>query len=218
MKKIVAILFIMAIISGSSLYAIDVDDLNYILFDNTTDNDIEYIFISPADSDYWGPEVLGSEWVLSAGGQLGYFILYPHESDDFDIMVIDSEQNVHIAWDFTISDDEEASLVLTSVNMNDDPVNLSTLEVNIINDVNDIYYLFISPSDSEMWGVDFLDENTILETENKVSFVFPLQDATVGYDLLAIDEEGNAYQLYFEVDETSTDMEFHIAKENLMIE
>lgn len=47
-----------------SVYAFDEDYLNRVTFENLTSRTIEFIFLSPGDSEYWGAEILGSERVL----------------------------------------------------------------------------------------------------------------------------------------------------------
>jgi hypothetical protein len=74
---------------AAGLFAFDPDELNLITFYNDTGYDIYYIFTSPGDSAYWGPEILGADRVLEDGQFLGFWIHYPEFSNEFDIMAID---------------------------------------------------------------------------------------------------------------------------------
>ena len=61
-----------------------------------------------------------------------------------------------------------------------------------------------------MWGVDYLDKDTILEMEGSVGFLFPAGDDPTKYDLLGVDEDGDTYQFSFDVDSDSADLLFSI--------
>ena len=66
--------------------------------------------------------------------------------------------------------------------------------ITIVNDTgSSIYYVFISPSDSDNWGEDIL-ENEILENGQTFSYQLPefLSETSV-YDIGMEDEEGDAY-------------------------
>jgi len=88
MKKILIILFML--IMPVLIFAFDPSWLNNVVFFNGTSNDIEYIFLSPGDSEYWGPEILNSERVLESRSDLGFYIFYPDDCNNFDILAIDS--------------------------------------------------------------------------------------------------------------------------------
>ena len=118
--------------------------------------------VSPEDSEGWGADVLGSERTLDDGEYLGFYILYPDECNSFDIMAIDEEGDSYFIWDYEICDGYEEELEITLDDW-DDEFELDLEEVTIINDTGyDIWYIFISPSDSDMWGIDHLDDETIL--------------------------------------------------------
>ena len=68
-RVMILVLFVACLFSA---YAFDEDYLNLITFDNMTGQTIEFIFLSPGDSEYWGAEILGSERVLEDDDSLGF--------------------------------------------------------------------------------------------------------------------------------------------------
>ena len=197
-------------------FAFDEDDLNLITFENLTRRTIEFIFLSPGDSEYWGPEILGSERVLESRDSLGFWILYPEECNTFDIMAIDEDGGTLIIYDYEICDGSDELIEFVNKDMVDDAPDLEFVTIYIENDTLPIYYIFISPSDSEYWGVDYLDETTILEMEESVSFLFPISNETIEFDLMAVDEDFDEYQFSFDVDEDSDEYTFAIEISDLV--
>jgi hypothetical protein len=202
MKKFV-VLVLFTICAVSALSAFDSEDLNLVTFENLTSQTIEFIFLSPGDSEYWGPEILGSERVLEKGDNLGFFILYPNFCDTFDIMAVGADGGTIVIYDYEICDSSDELIQFVNKDLTDDPPEMDFVTIYISNDTIPVYFIFISPSDSEMWGVDYLDETTILDTEGYVSFLFPATTDAVEYDLLGIDEDGDEYQFSFDIDENS---------------
>ena len=191
---------VLAMWASAAFAEFDEDDLNLITFANLTDNDILYIFLSPGDSEYWGPEILGSERILASGDSLGFYILYPNPCDLFDIMAVDDEGGTFVIRDYEICDGEQELIEIVRKDLTEDAPEMDFATVYIGNDTLPVYYIFISPGDSEMWGVDYLDENTILDMDGVVSFLFPVSEESTQYEVLAVDEEADTYEFSFAVD------------------
>ncbi len=202
MKTKISTLFL-SVFCLFNVYAFDESHLNRITFENRTDQTIEFIFLSPGDSEYWGADILGSERTLEDGESLGFFIWYPNECDNFDIMAIGEDGGTYIVWDYEICDGEEELVEFVRKDLVDEAPELSYVTVYIQNETVPIYYIFLSPFDSDMWGVDYLDENTTLDTDNYVSFLFPATEESINYELLAVDENGDEYQFNFDIDLSS---------------
>ena len=185
-------------------------DMNLIYFSNETSKTIEYIFLSPGDTEYWGPEILGSERILEQGDSIGFYILYPNECDDFDIMAIGDDGGTFVIWDYEICDYAEGAIKIRDANLDEDAPEMDFVEIYIGNDTVPIHFIFISPSDSEMWGVDYLDKDTILDMDGSVGFLFPANDEPIEYNLLGVDEDGDTYQFSFYVDSDSDELTFSI--------
>ena len=204
MKRVIILTAALCLLAGAAVAdTFDSDVLNLVTFTNDTRNDIEYIFLSPGDSEYWGPEILGSTRILESGESLGFYLYYPDECNDFDIMAIDEDGNTAIIYDYTICDGFEEEIEISRKDMRDDAPDLDLVTVYVENETIEVYYLFISPSDSQMWGVDYLDETTTLESGDEVGFLFPVWDDATEYDLMAVDSDFDTYSFSFDVDYNS---------------
>ena len=213
MKK--GLLVIVLLAASISAFAFDEDYLNLITFENLTDQAIHFIFLSPGDSEYWGPEILGSERTLDQGDSLGFYIWYPNECDSFDIMAVGEDGGTFIIWDYEICDGRAELIEFVRKDLTDESPDFSFVNVYIKNETIPIWYIFLSPSDSEMWGVDYLDEYTILDSDEYVNFLFPASEEPTEYDLMAIDADGDEYQFSFEIDSSSDDDVYSIELSDL---
>ncbi len=180
---------------------INPEALNQITFQNSTGQTIEYVFVSPSDSQHWSTDILGSSRVMHNGDSLGFFIHYPNRCNSFDIMAIGEYGDAFTMYDFQICDDSEAVVPLHPSALNDVAPDFDMVEVVFENETSyDIQYLFFSPGDSAMWGIDQLDESTILLPGQSVSLLVPAGDADVRYDVQAVDEDWDSYSFYVSVD------------------
>jgi hypothetical protein len=69
-------------------------------------------------------------------------------------------------------------------------------------------YAFISPSDSDSWGIDFMGTEQTLGTHSTLTWAAPVGDDSSSYDIMIIDDEYNRYiddfdLGYYEFDEGS---------------
>lgn len=180
--------------------AVNPAHLNLITFENRTGDDIRYIFLSPADSQYWGTDILGSTRVLHDDSDLGFYIHYPEACNEFDIYAVGSNDNAYLVYGHEICDGTEAEVRLTKRDLKDDAPNFDFTTVELANDTDyEIWYLFFSPGDSEMWGVDQLDKDTILEPGDAVRLLLPVADGETRYDVRAVDEDEDTYTFYVEI-------------------
>jgi TolB-like protein len=184
--------------------------LNFVTLSNLTYDTIEFVFLSPGDSDFWGPEIMGAERVLGADESIGFYIHYPNECDLFDIMAVNSGDRTISIYDYEICDGQEEFVQFVSEDLTDQLSEMEMVTVNFRNDVAPIHYLFISPGDSEMWGIDYLGETTTFDSDETVSFLFPVSSKPTDYDLIAVDEYGEVYHFSFEIDSDSDGVVFPI--------
>ena len=99
-----------------------------------------------------------------------------------------------------ISDDEEANIFITDGDLDDDNPDMSFLEVEFENLTDyEMYYVFVSPQDSEMWGVDMMDDEQTLEAYGTLSLLAPFGDEEVSYDVKAVDEDNDEYEFTLNV-------------------
>jgi hypothetical protein len=188
-------------VSAAAVFAFNPDELNKITFQNTTGTKIEMIFLSPGDSKLWGPDIIGADYFLKDGGTLGYYVHYPEKSFTFDIMATDDNGNRFEVRDFVMTDGTEASVKLTRKNLNASAPDFTLATVHIENNTgHELQYLFVSPSDSDAWGVDLLDEETIVADGDTHSFVLAVGRDKVKYNLMAVDENDDEYQFNMTID------------------
>ena len=67
--------------------------------------------------------------------------------------------------------------------------------VRIVNNTgHDIFYIFISPTEDEFWGDDFLGTEDILENGQTITcrLLYPFNRVSE-YDIRLVDEEANSY-------------------------
>ena len=199
MKKLSIVLFLLII--PVLLFAFDPAWLNSMVFFNGTSNDIEYIFMSPGDSDFWGPEILNSERVLESRDNLGFYIYYPDECNDFDILAIDSNGDALYIYEYEICDGVEETIAFSKRDMAEEAPDFDFMELEIYNQIEtEIYYMFVSPADSNMYGVDLLDEVTTILPGDTLSLLVPIGDDIVDYDFMAVDEYNDTYSFSYSLD------------------
>jgi hypothetical protein len=201
MRRIVLAAAVVTVLAAASAFAFDPDELNRITFQNTTGGKIEMIFLSPGDSRFWGPDIVGADYYLKNGATIGYYVHYPEKSFMFDIMATDEKGNKFEVRDFVMTDGKEASVKLTPGSLKAAAPDFTLATVHIENNSGlEVQYLFVSPSDSNAWGVDLLDEETTIADGNEHSFVLAVGKDKVKYNLMAVDENGDEYQFNITVD------------------
>lgn len=209
--KRVVVLMVLLLVAVSG-FAIDPANLNSITFVNQTGYDIVYLFFSPGDSDYWGADILGTTRTLDDREKLGFFIHYPDYSNTFDFLAIDEDGDAYIIWDYEINDGESAVIVITMDDYEGGYDMPELAEVSLRNETGyDMWYLFFSPGDSSMWGVDMLDEETILYDGETLSIFVPVSSEDVRYDFQGVDEDEDEYEFWVEL--SDNDLEYGFAIE-----
>ena len=201
MRKILLPAILLAVLSAAAAFAFDPDELNKITFQNTTGTKIEMIFLSPGDSEYWGPDLIGADYVLKDGGSIGYYVHYPEASFKFDVLATDDQGNKFELRDLNLTDGKESIVKLTSKNLNDTSPDFTLFTLEVTNNTGyEIDYLFISPNDSDAWGADLLDEETTLADGDSHSIVIPVGKDKVKYNLMAADEYDDEYSFDLTLD------------------
>jgi len=188
------ILLLLVFIPLSGIFAFDPDYLNKVTFINKTGADIWYVFLSPGDSSEWGFDILGSERTLDDNSLLSFYISYPEYENYFDIMAIDEDGNTFILFDELFSDDGEVNIIISEDDLDDDNPEMDFLEIQFENQTDyEMLYLFVSPGDSEMWGVDMMDDEQTLLSYDTLSLLAPSGDEEVSYDVMAVDADNDEY-------------------------
>ncbi|MFW5685747.1 MAG: hypothetical protein ACOC0O_03750 [Spirochaetota bacterium] len=206
---------LLVIVAGGA-FAIDPANLNRVTFVNDTGYDIIYLFFSPGDSEYWGADVLGTTRTLDDGEKVGFYIHYPEHSNNFDFMAIDEDGDAYLIWDYEIDDSGPATIEITLDHLEGgyDIPELAT--VNLVNESGyDMWYVFFSPGDSSMWGIDMLDDETILETGETLSLFVPVSSNTTRYDFQSVDEDEDVYMFSVELSNAQSEYAWAIELSDL---
>ena len=201
MRRVILAAAVFAAVSAASVFAFNPDELNKITFQNTTGGKIEMIFLSPGDSKFWGPDIIGADYFLKNGATIEYFVHYPDKTFKFDIMATDENGNKFEVRDFEMTDGTEASVKLTPKSLNATAPDFTLATVHIENSTGfELQYLFVSPGDSDAWGVDLLDAETTVADGDSHSFVLAVGKDKVKYNLMAVDENDDEYQFNMTID------------------
>jgi len=188
-----AVALILAVAAAG--FTIDPAELNRVTFVNNTGYDIVYLFFSPGDSDYWGADVLGTTRTLDDGQKTGFYIHYPEATNAFDFLAIDEDGDAYMIWDFEITDGSSAVVEVTLDDLEGgyDMPDLAT--VSLTNESGyDMWYVFFSPADSAMWGIDLLGDDSVLATGDTLSLFVPVSGERVRFDFQSVDEEEDVYE------------------------
>lgn len=193
---------VLAVVLAAPLaFALDPDELNQITFENKTGDEIQYLFLSPGDSEYWGTDVLGATRTLGDDKEVSFFIHYPNKCNNFDIYASTANGRAYLLYDYEICDGKESKVRFTRRNLDAEAPKFTYTTVNVRNGTDyEIRYLFFSPADSDMWGVDQLDTSTTLSPDEALSVLLPQSKQAVRYDVQAIDEDEDTYSFVVEID------------------
>lgn len=201
MRKAALAAAVICLVSAAAAFAFNPDELNKITFDNSTGKKIEMIFLSPGDSNFWGPDIIGADYFLKDGASLGFYVHYPEKTFKFDIMATDDQGNKFEIRDFAMTDGKEAKVKITAKSLNKQAPDFTLATVHIDNNTgHEIQYLFVSPNDSDAWGVDLLDEETTVADGDTHSFVLAVGKDKVKYNLMAVDENNDEYKFNMTID------------------
>lgn len=184
----------------------DTSELNNITIINNTGIELAHVFISPSDSSIWGLDALGSERNFEVEDTLSFDMLYSDYENHFDIMAVDGDGNAFVILDQLISDGEEANVILDASLLDEEKNDMNFAEIEVVNPTeNEILYVFISPSDSQSWGIDFMGIEQTLEANSTLSWAVPVGDEGSTYDIMVIDDEYNRYIDDFYIDSYELD-------------
>lgn len=211
--RLITMLFAALLITtvATAAEAIDPANLNRVTFVNNTGYDIAYLFFSPGDSDYWGADILGTTRTLDDGEKVGFYVHYPDTTNAFDFLAIDEDGDAYIIWEYEITDGESAVIEVTLADLEGGYDLPARATVSFVNETGyDIWYVFFSPGDSKMWGIDMLDDETILEPEETLSLYVPVTDVATRYDFHGVDADEDAYEFWVELSDARSEYTYAI--------
>jgi hypothetical protein len=91
------------------------------------------------------------------------------------------------------------------------------VQVDLTNDSGyDMWYIFFSPGDSDMWGVDMLGGSDILETGDTLSLFVQADERVDRYDILGVDEDEDSYGFSVEISNQQSQYQYLIELTDLM--
>jgi hypothetical protein len=178
--------------------------LEKVNFTNDLDWEISSFYISSADSDYFGGEILSARGkeVLPPGGSVTLFMV----PGEYDILLFDVDYDIWSGKCF-ISGSDNGDTGEGPIYISFNEVDLFYEEFGYIDETYDVEievytpvpvdYIFFSPSDSNSWGVDYLGEISLVNGD-EYSFSFMKTEPPTTFDLQIIFNDGS--QLLLEVD------------------
>lgn len=215
MRKTLIVAVVICVFCALAAYAFDPSELNKVTFKNNTGEQIQMIFLSPGDSQEWGPDIVGSDYHISNGNSVTYYVHYPNSSFKFDIMATDKKNNTYEIYNYTLKDSTQPTIVFNKSNRTSTVPDFHYVNVTVTNDLdNEIYYLFVSPSDSDAWGADMLDTETTLSAGDTYSFDIPVS-SKVTYNLMAVDENNDEYTFDITLDTNKTKVKVSVEPSDL---
>lgn len=210
-RTVLVVTILVAFFTATGAFAFDPDTLNKVTFQNTTGTSIDEIFLSPGDSDHWGPDLIGADNTLDDQSSLGFYVDYPNSSFKFDILAIDDNGNKFEVYNYELTDGKESTIKLMKKNLNGNAPDMNFATVEIQNNTGkEIDYLFISPGDTDAWGADLLNEDTTLADGDSHSVVIPVGKDKVKYYILAADENNDEYQFSITLDSSKKNVSFSV--------
>ena len=194
---------VVALGAAAPLEAFSPDHLNQVTFVNQTGYDVVYLFFSPSDSEYWGVDILGAGRTLDAGQKLTFYVYYADACNTFDFLAIDIDGDAYTMWDVELCDGVSRVIPVSLSELAGPFGEMDFATVTLDNRLMErIDYLFVSPADSDSWGVDILDARTTLAPGTGTEILILRSSAEERYDLLAVDSDLDRYRFRFLVDES----------------
>jgi len=205
MQRVFLVSIALFALAAVPLFAFNSDDLNEITILNSTGYTLMTVVLSPADSDSWGPEILGQDNPLEDGESITYYLSYPQDSFDYKIMAQDEEGTEYQVDGSTSSEDDSATVEITEGDTVDTASDYTLVKVSVTNKTGrEIDHLFLSPADSDASGVDVLGEDTTLDDGDTFVIAVPGHEGAVDYNLMAIDSHDGEYDEDVTVDPKSS--------------
>ncbi|MBX7058338.1 MAG: hypothetical protein K1X75_09770 [Leptospirales bacterium] len=184
---------------------------------NQTGGTLKLLFISPSDSQYWGPDVLGATRTLAQGASAGFYLHYAAACGRFDIMGVHTDNSTFRIQGFEVCDDRQNQSVALQSSHSADPLGgMRLAKLRFRNIASQTMRLvFVSPHDSRSWGVDFLGQTTTLARGQTLELVIPTSQEAVRYNVMAAGEDDRQYTFNIDIDRSSETFTFPIEDSDL---
>ncbi|MFW3146759.1 MAG: hypothetical protein ACMUIE_08115 [Thermoplasmatota archaeon] len=171
----------------SAEVVLDMNDLASVTFTNYLEWSIYYLFISPSDTDYYGGDVIDTTGAITMS-PYDSLLLYMLPGE-YDVLILDEDFDV---WTGTYTVADGSEIIFSEFNLDYEEYGFSDQLIFIdiyVETAASVEYLFLSPTDSDSWGVDLLGIWN-LYTDDVLSVTLLEYDNPVDYDLLAVFDDG----------------------------
>lgn len=152
---------------------------------NATEYPFLMLFVSPADTDYFGPDLLGDEDVLEPGETREITVHADDDCFDYDVLAIDADGfPLYSILEVCSGAEEDIRLGADGILEEDVPLE-RFMRVDVTNTREEaITSLYASAVDSRYLGADLLSDTGELEPDDTRSFYLADSEA-VSYNILA---------------------------------
>jgi len=207
------VLFVAAMLLAAS-GDVSAEDNNSVTIRNGTGRSLDYLFVSPGDSRYWGANVLGAQGSLGIGGEKRLEVGYPSPCAELDVAGGTRDGSSWAVVGRRICDGRAALVVLTAGDAADEPPFEPFVAVEFENGTGRaIRELYFTPGDSGIWGVDHLAGGSGLAPGASVTLWLPTPDGAVDFGVRAADDAGASYSFAVAVDDEQERLVFEILPE-----
>ena len=169
---------------------------------NDTGNIGLYLYMKPAGTNDWGPNLLGTELLLK--GRSFTIASLPSGNNLYDLRLVDHENYTYMKMNTAFQPNETVTFTYDDFDIEPGtrgatrgPSQLNGPPVIIVNNTGySVQNIYISPTMAETWGQDRLT-NQSLENGQSVTINLPHPlSITNEYDVLLNDSNGNAYEKF----------------------
>ena len=160
---------------------------------NRTGYTVYYAYVSPATSDSWGPDRLGTG-VLFSGQNLTVSALDFSSSDSYDIMLIDEDNDTYSMRNIRLSPNQTVEFTLSHMDTDAAASNWAQTDqtITIANRTGyTAFYVYVSPRSSDSWGTDLLGSD-VLQDGQSIRVPLP-QNTDNQYDVRLVDSDMDTY-------------------------
>ncbi len=189
-----------ALLAAPSMTMAGEQDFNLI---NKTGIEIHALYVSPADQDEWGDDILGED-TLPNGDEVEITFDRKEKAALWDLRIED-ENGGSVEWEklklveiaqVTLHYDKKTRKATAKIEKAEaeEPAAQAALDFEIVNKTGvEIHALHVSPSDKDAWGKDILGRATMANGAQGTINFSPTEKAEL-WDLRVEDEDGNAIE------------------------
>ena len=163
---------------------------------NNTGYEIWYVHISETTAGSWGADRLGDSNTLADGDSIALQLPYPLETvNHYDMKLEDLDGDTYTKMNVLVTANSRIEFTLDDYDDNNISFEYTGPPITIVNNTGyDIWYIYISDSQSDSWGLDRLGRDETLATGESISLNLPYPIETVKrYDIKLMDLDGDTY-------------------------